>query len=107
MIMQIKILKKDYLRNKSIIEQAKIKKIFNEKFNEKVKNLISFDDILTMRINRERVGFSIYFYRYFPDGFDYFNDPDEGINRKSKLLPIFGKLAIFITNQWFGVEWKI
>ena len=30
-------------------------KIFNDKFNDKIKKLITFDDILTLRINRERV----------------------------------------------------
>ena len=96
--------KKEYQRNKSIIEHKKIMKIFNEKFNPKVKKLFSFDDILTMRINRDRIGVSIYFYRYFPDNFDYFSDPDEGIMRISKLLPIFSRLSIFITNQTYGVN---
>ena len=91
--------KKDYLRSKSIIEHKKIMSIFDNHFNNDVKDLFTFDDILTLRINRDRVGFSIYFYRYFPDSFDYFNDPEEGIRRISKVLPIFSKLAVFISNQ--------
>ena len=91
--------KREYLKNKGVIEHNKIQKIISTSFSKRVQSLLNFDDILSLRIIKDRIGFSVYFFRYFTDGFDYFDDVDEGLNRLISILPVFEKLSVFITNQ--------
>ena len=91
--------KKAYLRQKGKIEHKKILKMVNEDFNEKVKEFITFNDILSMRIRNNRVYVTMYWFRHFPDNTDWLEYPQRCINKISSICPLFKRLSVWISGQ--------